>query len=74
MRSDTFKIRFYGQYVNPVTGESAEAYGEAVVQRSPDFMVATESADTPLGALNEPANITFGRRFVLVDFQWLNKL
>lgn len=55
-RSDTFRIRAYGDVVDPVTGVNVlgRAYCEAMVQRIPD--------DGPPG---------MGRRFVITYFRWL---
>jgi hypothetical protein len=65
-RSDTFIIRAYGETASPLTGKSATAYLEALVQRTP-------RAVTPQGnALDEPAD-AFGRRFEIVGFRWLNE-
>lgn len=59
-RSDTFVIRVYGEVTNPITGRtSGEAWGEAVVQRTPELL--------PTG------DDDYGRRFRVVDFRWLNK-
>ena len=74
-RSDTFTIRTYGDVVNPATGAvTGRAWCEAVVQRTPDYVV---SASSPGG--NSPdeipavasANETFGRRYQVVGFRWL---
>ena len=60
VRSDTFRIRAYGEALNPVPepGQTvgkveATAYCEAVVQRTPQTMPG------------------FGRRFVITYFRWL---
>lgn len=55
VRSDTFRIRAYGEALNPADPAKIEAsaYGEAIVQRTPD----------PLPG--------FGRRFVITHFRWL---
>lgn len=54
-RSDTFRIRAYGDATNPAEGaREAAAYCEAIVQRTPQTIDAT-----------------FGRRFVVVHFRWL---
>jgi len=55
VRSDTFRIRAYGEALNPAdsTKIEAAAYGEAIVQRTPDPMPG------------------FGRRFVIIYFRWL---
>lgn len=56
VRSDTFRIRAYGDAVNPidVTKIEAVAYCEAVVQRTSD-----------------PAPNGLGRKFVIAYFRWL---
>ncbi|MBI5424945.1 MAG: hypothetical protein HZA32_12775 [Opitutae bacterium] len=56
VRSDTFRIRAYGEATNPLDGSTLEgtAYCEAIVQRT------TETA---------PAGL--GRRFVITYFRWL---
>jgi hypothetical protein len=57
-RSDTFVIRSYGDLVNPVSGRiDARAWCEAVVQRMPA----------------EVETASFGRRFEIINFRWLNK-
>jgi len=55
VRSDTFRIRAYGDVVVPATGaRPARAWCEAIVQRTP-----------------EPIDATLGRRFVVTYFRWL---
>jgi hypothetical protein len=75
-RSDTFRIRTYGETRNPVT-EAVEgrAWCEAIVQRLPDYLNASaDDATRPPAALSDPTNInqTLGRRFHIVSFRWLN--
>jgi len=55
IRSDTFRIRAYGEALNPADPARIEAtaYSEAIVQRTPDPMPG------------------FGRRFVITQFRWL---
>lgn len=55
VRSDTFRIRAYGEALNPADPGKIEsvAYCEAIVQRTPDTMPG------------------FGRRFVITYFRWL---
>ena len=55
VRSDTFRIRAYGDAVNPADPARIEAtaWCEALVQRTPDAMPG------------------YGRRFVTVTFRWL---
>ena len=72
-RSDTFRVRTYGEMRNPVTGEiNGRAWCEAVVQRIPEF-VGGEAAELRLGdsALGT-ASKTFGRKFVVTQFRWLS--
>ncbi len=81
-RSDTFRIRAYGESINPVTGETVSAMCEAVLQRVPEFVDSeTNVAHTPVQADEAAAaglavlsgtNELLGRRFVVVDFQWLS--
>ena len=72
-RSDTFRVRTYGEVRNPVTGDvNGRAWCEAIVQRLPEF-VGGEAAelrldDATLGATSK----TFGRKFVIVQFRWLS--
>lgn len=77
VRSDTFKIRAYGEATDP-TGKivTAKAWCEAVVQRVPDYVdsisnkfsdhIGTDSP-TQLSTINK----NFGRRFQIVSFRWL---
>ncbi|MBI3884567.1 MAG: hypothetical protein HY302_02385 [Opitutae bacterium] len=59
VRSDTFRIRAYGDATNPASDPAnptieSTAYCEAIVQRTPD-----------------PAPDGLGRKFVIVYFRWL---
>ncbi len=73
VRSDTFRIRAYGEALSP-DGKTvlAKAWCESVVQRVPSYVdpsdAATERA-TDLSALNK----LFGRRFEIVSFCWLSE-
>ena len=70
-RSDTFKIRAYGEATRG--SETARAWCEAVVQRTPDYLDPTDTPETPVADLEpEGTNATFGRRLVLVSFRWLS--
>ena len=55
VRSDTFRIRGYGEALNPAdsTKVEATAFCEAIVQRTPQTIPG------------------FGRRFVIIHFRWL---
>jgi len=69
VRSDTFVIRCYGEATHPRSQKTlARAYGEAVVQRYPDYMV---DSDRPELDPTEMINITLGRRYRIVSFRWL---
>ena len=75
-RSDTFRIRTYGDTVNPSTGLiEGKAWCEAVVQRLPDYVDASMAAEIDLSTAPASAakttNQTFGRRFKIVSFRWL---
>ena len=70
-RSDTFRIRCYGEAVDAANKITARAWCEAVVQRVPEFVDPANSPDSDIGALNE-ANQRFGRRFVITGFRWLS--
>jgi hypothetical protein len=70
-RSDTFTVRTYGEVMNPVTQEiQGRAWCEAVVQRMPEYVDASISAEaTPAtGTLNKQ----LGRRYKIVSFRWLS--
>ena len=71
-RSDTFRVRTYGESRNPATGEiTARAWCEAIVQRTPEF-VGGEAAELRLDdAALGTASKTFGRKFVVTQFRWL---
>jgi hypothetical protein len=71
-RSDTFKIRAYGDVVNPVTNTvTGRAWCEAVVQRTPD-LVANPGAAVAAVVKADPAVNPFGRKFNIISFRWLN--
>lgn len=71
-RSDTFRIRSYGEYTVPGSTVSARAWCEAIVQRVPDYVDAANPAQAEPSALNA-TNREFGRRFVVVSFRWLRE-
>jgi hypothetical protein len=70
-RSDSFKIRSYGEALDTSGNVTAKAWCEAVVQRIPDYVDSSDAAserDTDL----VPTNKNFGRKFKLVSFHWLS--
>jgi type II secretory pathway component PulK len=70
VRSDTFRIRTYGEVLDPITGASqGKAWLEAIVQRTPEPVIpATGTPDEP-----ETVNSDLGRRYKIVKVNWLNK-
>jgi Tfp pilus assembly protein PilX len=80
-RSDTFRIRAYGE-VQDSFGNVSSAICEAVVQRLPEYLEQgnsvggndpwddgdTLTSDRPLGTINQQ----FGRRFKIHSVRWLN--
>jgi len=70
-RSDTFRIRAYGEALDSSGKTVAKAWCEAIVQRTPEFMDSADSPETRPENLN-PSNVKFGRRFSVVSFRWLH--
>ncbi len=70
-RSDTFRIRAYGEGIAPITGEVVAARCEAIIQRVPEYTDASMNAPEDGDADLTDENRIFGRRFELVDFRWL---
>ncbi len=71
-RSDTFKIRAYGDYEDPITGQTTAARCEAIVQRLPEYVDPADDANLPPLQLTSDTNLDFGRRFVIRSIQWLD--
>lgn len=70
-RGDTFRIRAYGAATDGTGRVIAETWCDAIVQRHPEYIDPTDSAETPAVSLKSNLNKSFGRRFHLVRFQWL---
>lgn len=76
-RSDTFRIRSYGE-VRSADGSKVISYAmcEAIVQRVPEYFdPVTDAANNEPwdeGATLNQTNKTFGRRFNVISFRWLN--
>lgn len=69
-RSDTFRIRTYGDVVDPMTNAvDCKAWIEAIVQRIPEYTDAQIDApwDQPTGK-----NIQMGRRFIIKSLKFLS--
>ncbi|WP_367872947.1 hypothetical protein [Luteolibacter sp. Populi] len=72
VRSDTFRVRSYGEALDTNDKVIARAWCEAVVQRVPDFIDASNAPETATESLKE-INQYFGRRFMVTGFRWLGK-
>lgn len=82
VRDDTFTIRAYGEQESP-SGAVHKAWCEAVVMRTGDYCDSTNKKtdyeDSPNNAIYPDAkelteaNKTFGRRYKIVSFRWLNE-
>lgn len=75
-RSDTFRIRAYGDSTDPA-GKIARAWCEAVIQRVPEYVVdgapsGNDPWDSPATSTLQPVNRDFGRRFVIHSFRWIS--
>ncbi len=71
-RSDSFIIRGYGESVAADGTVLARAWCEAVVERDRNFVNREDLAETPIDNLDARENETFGRRYELRSFRWLN--
>ena len=72
VRSDTFKIRAYGECLGPNGEVLSTARCEAVVQRRIDYCDPSDAPFEEGGDLS-PLNQSLGRRFEIVSFRWLGK-
>ena len=70
-RSDTFRIRTYGEALDSNGVSVAKAYCEAVVQRVPAY-VDPANASSERGTELTTLNQTYGRQFKIVSFRWLS--
>ena len=77
-RSDTFRIRAYGEVRDSNGKIIAEATCEAVVQRLPEYVDTQSDSsnnepwdDDSLNSTLNTINKTYGRRFEISSFRWL---
>jgi Tfp pilus assembly protein PilX len=70
-RSDTFRVRAYGEALNPDGSVAAKAWCEAVIQRMPEY-VDPANAATERGTALTPQNLKHGRTFQISSFRWLS--
>jgi hypothetical protein len=70
-RSDSFLVRAYGEKTDATGKVIARACCEAVVQRSAIFIDPADLPEKAYSTINT-VNKTFGRRFDIVSFRWLN--
>ena len=67
-RSDTFRIRSYGEVIDPITGfTNSSAWLEAIVQRTPEPVIPGTSPQEP----QDPQFM--GRKFKVLQVRWLNE-
>jgi hypothetical protein len=71
-RSDTFRVRAYGEARNPITGEvNGRAWCEAVVQRLPEYVGGEPAEARPADLAPASESAKFGRKFIVTQFRWL---
>lgn len=70
-RSDTFRIRAYGEVLDSSGKIAAQAWCEAIIQRTPEYLDTSDNPETRPTNLN-PINAKFGRRFAIISFRWLH--
>jgi hypothetical protein len=71
VRDDTFTIRAYGDALDKNGRIVAQAWCEATVKRTREFSNPADAADSIEPPTNS-MNVTFGRRYEIVSFRWLN--
>ena len=69
VRSDTFRIRAFGDARNAAGQVIARVWCEANVQRLPEYV---DGADLPEAIPSSIANTNFGRQFKVTAFRWLH--
>lgn len=71
-RSDSFLVRGYGEAKDKTGNIIARAWCEAVVERDRRYIDPSDEATVLPVSLTREVNRTFGRRFDIVSFRWLN--
>lgn len=71
-RDDTFTIRAYGDKLDAQGNVIAQAWCEAIVQRSREFVDPAADADS-VEPPSSDINKSFGRRYLIKSFRWLSK-
>jgi hypothetical protein len=71
-RSDSFLVRGYGEAKDKTGNIIARAWCEAVVERDRRYIDPSDEATVLPVSLTRAVNRTFGRRFDIVSFRWLN--
>jgi hypothetical protein len=71
VRDDTFTIRAYGDALDKNGNVVAQAWCEATVKRTREFSDPSDAADS-IDPPQYPMNVTFGRRYEITSFRWLN--
>ena len=73
VRSDTFRIRGYGEVPGPAGQARARAHCEAIVRRAATYLEPMDRPEVLPADLNSATNRNFGRRFEIVSFRWLSQ-
>ena len=73
VRSDTFKVRSYGEARDPVSGDIlGRAWLEMTLQRVPEYVDSTANDADDRGSSLTPLNARFGRRIKIESLRWLD--
>jgi hypothetical protein len=72
-RSDTFRIRGYGEVTDADGNIIAKATCEAIVQRLPEYVDSDNNEPWDEGATLNATNQKYGRRFEIRRFRWLDE-
>ena len=70
-RSDTFRIRTFGEALDSNGKTAAKVYCEAIVQRIPSY-VDPANAPSARGTTLSNMNKSYGRQIQIVAFRWLS--